>query len=1356
MLKKFHKESSINNLKCDNNYNEENDVKQSQYSLLNVIGPLNVKRWNALKNALKCSNDEDFATKLLDAAEEYYNRKFPQKNYEPNPAKRDIKKSKNKNRCYQSSKNQHEGKETGCKKEKINNCNTKENNSPEIESNVIHQINFEERTTYCTSSVIETEDNLNKCKIDEFEVKNTTRNETQRDPNKEKKSTEHDIHKAPEITKNNDKLIGKENDKSCNNLDIDKFNVCQNCSTCHTKDQCPIYYPHYIVKDSVDYNAWLEKYKPAYENQKKSEILNDKESAGLKETNKYSFAIMSVPNFLSFGETSTNHGKGVFAKNNVEPFSRFGPLIGKIIKEVDIPEDFSMKDLWEISSESGNIYFNTESVELSNWLKYIRPAPKREERNVTVISKEKDLYFVTVKFVKSGEELLYWQDSPISANKKKMEKTTCGGCNMVFNHPHYYRIHCSVFHDLRYSLTIRKYHCKICGAAVLGKENIMKHAAELHNGQGAYQCQFCKKFFLRLNYLEMHRTYGCSANPHRSRPLCDFCGRKFCQPQKLKVHIKRMHSDFSEVLKEFQCKSCLKILGSRAALQRHSKEVHQKQIDGACSCSRCGKKFQNKSNLKIHMLTHSGIKPFKCIADNCKAAFTTKQCLQFHYKKVHNFTEDSMPKIKRSVEYTFQAYSGVPQDGEHKIDDADMSKLREPLNENGTDSDNDSMESQSSNIDDPAPLESSPQIADERPPTPKPSPSLADTYSNFNSINTNMKVLSKGSKKWIAGDHIDKPPDMYAMEKLNKEELTGISLQETEIYNRSKLNNLSDFSRHEASNASLLVEAALDSVCSEPNIDIDVNTTPNCTDSLVNNLYTLTQPENLPDVSYGDPSCISESRDINLMSPSVNDHVSVTDELNNELHHTGSIRMDYANFHQEDFSPPNSPEVSRSNFVRNYINNLSPHNASYEQKNVSPVPSPPRYDFGHAVNADHLSSDDSNGMAAQNLSLHNPKNDIQLDLSLYKTSYKPDNQNYMRRLKFEGENNPLDQDQLNGINQNLSEIQPSDSDHKENSMDRPKYPDDLTATDIRNKFEIDLDLRLKNYENIDNEVLRQRNASYDNSDSDFRSKGYDLIEAIENRNKQYENMESDFRTDRNFEPLLLNSELQGLDMSARGFHSYSNINRYHHLYPEVDRVDLRLSYSPPLPAYTHADILRVVSLDLTPPGRHSVDLSLRTHPLHQIANSRLLTEHGLQGTPHRLLDQGRLLTADLSSSRHLTNDGRMISETSGRILSEHTTSRILSGNEQLTTNHLLNTDQSRLMADESRIISDQSRILDQGRLIGEGRILQTATPSGVVSPVQGFSGYSVTQSPYHPTPIAPRPHVSSPTPTPYHHYSSYY
>ncbi|KAK3853326.1 hypothetical protein Pcinc_040127, partial [Petrolisthes cinctipes] len=104
------------------------------------------------------------------------------------------------------------------------------------------------------------------------------------------------------------------------------------------------------------------------------------------------------------------------------------------------------------------------------------------------------VFLVTTQDITLGQELMFWAHDPTLAwSRKKMEKTNCGGCNMKFSHPLYYRMHCSVFHDPNYSLTIRKYHCKVCGLSVLGKENIMRHAAEQHEGRGAYQCQYCKK-----------------------------------------------------------------------------------------------------------------------------------------------------------------------------------------------------------------------------------------------------------------------------------------------------------------------------------------------------------------------------------------------------------------------------------------------------------------------------------------------------------------------------------------------------------------------------------------------------------------------------------------------------------------------------------------------------------------------------------------------------------------------------------------------------------------------------------------------------------------------------------------------
>ena len=59
----------------------------------------------------------------------------------------------------------------------------------------------------------------------------------------------------------------------------------------------------------------------------------------------------------------------------------------------------------------------------------------------------------------------------------------------------------------------------------------------------------------------------------------------------------------------------------------------------------------------------------RCQQEGCSAAFTTKQCLQFHYKKAHGLSEDALPRIERSIAYTFDAYAGETVDGSSKSAD---------------------------------------------------------------------------------------------------------------------------------------------------------------------------------------------------------------------------------------------------------------------------------------------------------------------------------------------------------------------------------------------------------------------------------------------------------------------------------------------------------------------------------------------------------------------------------------------------------------------------------------------------------------------------------------------------------------
>lgn len=249
---------------------------------------------------------------------------------------------------------------------------------------------------------------------------------------KKKSPTTYDIRKAPELNEQVEAPKIENHIKEINENQVDtgnkrvaiKIKICSNCGSRHLQDHCPLENPYYVVSDSLTVSEWTEKYKPVYEKKLASESDIIENGDGDNKLEGFVFATLSLPSMLYFADTNTEHGVGIFTNTNIKEFTQFGPLLGRVIREVDIPEDFNMRDLWEIYSDKAPIYLNTEDYQESNWLRFIRPASNRENRNVAAVSTSKQLFFITTKEVLAGKELVYWQDDMLTVTKKKMEKTS--------------------------------------------------------------------------------------------------------------------------------------------------------------------------------------------------------------------------------------------------------------------------------------------------------------------------------------------------------------------------------------------------------------------------------------------------------------------------------------------------------------------------------------------------------------------------------------------------------------------------------------------------------------------------------------------------------------------------------------------------------------------------------------------------------------------------------------------------------------------------------------------------------------------------------------------------------------------
>ncbi|KAM4019524.1 uncharacterized protein ACNLHF_000227 [Anomaloglossus baeobatrachus] len=212
----------------------------------------------------------------------------------------------------------------------------------------------------------------------------------------------------------------------------------------------------------------------------------------------------------------------------------------------------------------------------------------------------------------------------------------CDLCNRSFSDASNLRRHKNIHTGLR------PYVCDICGSSFRQKSQLDRHHL-VHTGERPYRCPFCTKGFRDSTELRIHFRVHTGERPYTC-PICQKTFSRICymrrhQDKHVKMlvqepencHLVTSTNENEAIPQEFQCSYCIRSFKTKKDLDVH-RPVHFKMGPSGqklYECVECKKCFNNSSNLRKHVIIHTGKKPYTC--NICNQSFRQATHLQRHY-----------------------------------------------------------------------------------------------------------------------------------------------------------------------------------------------------------------------------------------------------------------------------------------------------------------------------------------------------------------------------------------------------------------------------------------------------------------------------------------------------------------------------------------------------------------------------------------------------------------------------------------------------------------------------------------------------------------------------------------------------